>query len=65
MYILTAFHRCSEVLKPFLFKYLCHVYVSAGVQFQGATLISPLISALYSAILELLVVLLLAMYAVL
>ena len=38
LYILTAFHRCSEVLKPFLFKYLQHAYLSAGVLFQGAPL---------------------------
>ena len=38
LYILTAFHRCSE--KPFLFKYLQHAYLSAGVLFQGAPLVS-------------------------
>ncbi|KAJ3615018.1 hypothetical protein NHX12_018586, partial [Muraenolepis orangiensis] len=35
LYILTAFHRCSEVLKPFLFKYLQHAYLGAGALFQG------------------------------
>ncbi|CAL8330796.1 unnamed protein product [Merluccius merluccius] len=35
LYVLTAFYRCSEVLKPFLFKYLQHAYLSAGVLFQG------------------------------
>ncbi|XP_078145991.1 unconventional myosin-XV [Centroberyx gerrardi] len=35
LYILTAFHRCSEVLKPFLLKYLQQACRSAGVLFQG------------------------------
>ncbi|KAK2817299.1 hypothetical protein Q5P01_025490 [Channa striata] len=35
LYILTAFHRCSEVLKPFLLKYLQQAFRSAGAQFQG------------------------------
>ncbi|KAM9315347.1 unconventional myosin-XV [Pholidichthys leucotaenia] len=35
LYILTAFHRCSEVLKPFLLKYLQHASRSAGTQYQG------------------------------
>lgn len=35
LYILTAFHHCSEVLKPFLLKYLGQASVSAGVQYQG------------------------------
>ncbi|XP_062334341.1 unconventional myosin-XV [Osmerus eperlanus] len=35
LYILTAFHRCSEVLKPFLFKFLQDACASPGVQFQG------------------------------
>uniref|UniRef100_A0A7N6AN68 Myosin XVAb n=1 Tax=Anabas testudineus TaxID=64144 RepID=A0A7N6AN68_ANATE len=35
LYILTAFHRCSEVLKPFLLKYLQQSFRSAGAQYQG------------------------------
>lgn len=35
LYILTAFHRCSEVLKPFLLKYLQQASLSAGPQYQG------------------------------
>ncbi|CAJ1054060.1 unconventional myosin-XV [Xyrichtys novacula] len=35
LYILTAFHRCSEVLKPFLIKYLQQASRSAGAQYQG------------------------------
>ncbi|KAI9525402.1 hypothetical protein NQZ68_005948 [Dissostichus eleginoides] len=35
LYILTAFHRCSEVLKPFLLKNLQQASRSAGVQYQG------------------------------
>ncbi|XP_041640053.1 unconventional myosin-XV [Cheilinus undulatus] len=35
LYILTAFHRCSEVLKPFLLKYLQQASRSAGAQYQG------------------------------
>ncbi|KAK7929365.1 hypothetical protein WMY93_005760 [Mugilogobius chulae] len=35
LYILTAFHRCSEVLKPFLLKYLHQASRSAGAQYQG------------------------------
>lgn len=32
---MTAFHQCSEVLKPFLLKYLGQASVSAGPQYQG------------------------------
>ncbi|KAM8842059.1 uncharacterized protein myo15ab isoform 4-T5 [Synchiropus picturatus] len=35
LYILTAFHRCSQVLKPFLLKYLRQASRSAGTQYQG------------------------------
>ncbi|XP_077381905.1 unconventional myosin-XV [Festucalex cinctus] len=35
LYILTAFSRCSEVLKPFLIKYLMRASVGAGLQYQG------------------------------
>ncbi|XP_076004168.1 unconventional myosin-XV [Genypterus blacodes] len=35
MYILTAFHRCSEVLKPFVLKNLLQACRSAGAQYQG------------------------------
>lgn len=37
LYILTAFHRCSEVLRPFLLKHLQRASVSAGAQYQGNT----------------------------
>ncbi|KAJ8284077.1 hypothetical protein COCON_G00029270 [Conger conger] len=35
LYILTAYYRCSEVLKPHVFKYLQDVCKSPGVLFQG------------------------------
>ncbi|CAL8265178.1 unnamed protein product [Gadus morhua 'NCC'] len=35
MYILTAFHRCSDVLKPYLLKFLQDACTGPGVQFQG------------------------------
>ncbi|XP_034151053.1 unconventional myosin-XV [Esox lucius] len=35
LYILTAFHRCSEVLKPFLLKFLQEACSSPGVHYQG------------------------------
>ncbi|XP_066530593.1 unconventional myosin-XV [Hoplias malabaricus] len=35
LYILTAYYRCSEVLKPYLLKYLQDVCESPGVHFQG------------------------------
>ncbi|XP_047189847.1 unconventional myosin-XV [Scophthalmus maximus] len=35
LYILTAYHRCSEVLKPFLLKHLQQASRSAGAQYQG------------------------------
>uniref|UniRef100_A0A667ZKJ4 MyTH4 domain-containing protein n=1 Tax=Myripristis murdjan TaxID=586833 RepID=A0A667ZKJ4_9TELE len=35
LYILTAFHRCSEVMKPFLFKFLQDASASPGLQYQG------------------------------
>ncbi|XP_036422587.1 unconventional myosin-XV isoform X1 [Colossoma macropomum] len=35
LYILTAYYRCSEVLKPYLLKYLQDVCASPGVHFQG------------------------------
>uniref|UniRef100_A0A3B3TDM0 Myosin XVA n=1 Tax=Paramormyrops kingsleyae TaxID=1676925 RepID=A0A3B3TDM0_9TELE len=36
LYILTAYYRCSEVLKPFLLKFLQDVGRTAGVHFQIA-----------------------------
>lgn len=36
LYILTAFYRCSEVLKPFLLKFLRDVCKSPEVLFHGA-----------------------------
>jgi len=35
LYILTAFYRCSEVLKPFLLKFLRDVCRSPEVLFHG------------------------------
>ncbi|GCB73718.1 hypothetical protein scyTo_0002799 [Scyliorhinus torazame] len=35
LYILTAYYKCSEVLKPFLFKLLESVYRMPGSSFQG------------------------------
>ncbi|KAJ7992012.1 hypothetical protein DPEC_G00274170 [Dallia pectoralis] len=35
LYILTAFHRCSDVLKPFLLKFLQDACSSPGVNYQG------------------------------
>lgn len=35
LYILTAFYRCSEVLKPFLLKFLRDVCKSPEVLFHG------------------------------
>ncbi|XP_062304936.1 LOW QUALITY PROTEIN: unconventional myosin-XV [Osmerus eperlanus] len=35
LYILTAFHHCSQVLKPFLLKFLQDAYRSPGGQYQG------------------------------
>nr|XP_014344251.1 PREDICTED: unconventional myosin-XV [Latimeria chalumnae] len=35
LYILTAYYKCSEVFKRYLYKYLQDVCNSPGVQFQG------------------------------
>ncbi|KAM6966388.1 LOW QUALITY PROTEIN: unconventional myosin-XV [Tautogolabrus adspersus] len=35
LYILTAFHRCSDVMKPFLLKFLQDACESPGMQYQG------------------------------
>ncbi|TSK31311.1 Unconventional myosin-XV [Bagarius yarrelli] len=35
LYILTAYYRCSEVLKPYLLKYLQDASAGPGVQYQG------------------------------
>uniref|UniRef100_A0A3P9MS43 MyTH4 domain-containing protein n=1 Tax=Poecilia reticulata TaxID=8081 RepID=A0A3P9MS43_POERE len=35
LYILAAYHRCSEVLKPFLLKHLQQASRSAGAPYQG------------------------------
>ncbi|KAM3915876.1 unconventional myosin-XV [Leptodactylus fuscus] len=35
LYILTAYHKCSEVLKPYLFKFLQDTCRSPGLHFQG------------------------------
>ncbi|XP_042169527.1 unconventional myosin-XV-like [Oncorhynchus tshawytscha] len=35
LYILTAFHRCSEVLKPFLLTFLLDACSGPGVHYQG------------------------------
>nr|XP_046271328.1 unconventional myosin-XV isoform X3 [Scatophagus argus] len=35
LYILTAFHRCSDVMKPFLLKFLQDACASPGMLYQG------------------------------
>lgn len=35
LYILTAYYKCSEALKPYLLKHLQDVCASPGVHFQG------------------------------
>ncbi|KAK9534679.1 hypothetical protein VZT92_007109 [Zoarces viviparus] len=35
LYILAAFHRCSDVMKPFLLKFLQDACDSPGMQYQG------------------------------
>ncbi|XP_076739676.1 unconventional myosin-XV [Maylandia zebra] len=35
MYILTSFHRCSDVMKPFLLTFLQDACASPGLQYQG------------------------------
>uniref|UniRef100_A0A8C4DJE3 Myosin XVA n=1 Tax=Dicentrarchus labrax TaxID=13489 RepID=A0A8C4DJE3_DICLA len=35
LYILTAFHRCSDVMKPFLLKFLQDACATPGMQYQG------------------------------
>ncbi|XP_042197097.1 unconventional myosin-XV [Callorhinchus milii] len=35
LYILSAHHKCSEVLKPYLYKFLEDVCRSSGANFQG------------------------------
>ncbi|KAF7691114.1 unconventional myosin-XV isoform X1 [Silurus meridionalis] len=35
LYILTAYYRCSEVLKPYLLKYFQDACAGPGVQYQG------------------------------
>ncbi|XP_041868353.1 unconventional myosin-XV [Melanotaenia boesemani] len=35
MYILTAFHRCSDVMKPFLLKFLQEACDTPGMPYQG------------------------------
>ncbi|KAG5279414.1 hypothetical protein AALO_G00077540 [Alosa alosa] len=35
LYILTAYYRCSEVLKPCLLKYLMDVHANQGIHYQG------------------------------
>uniref|UniRef100_A0A3P8YKD7 MyTH4 domain-containing protein n=1 Tax=Esox lucius TaxID=8010 RepID=A0A3P8YKD7_ESOLU len=35
LYILTAFHRCSEVMKPFLLRFLLDACRNPGLLFQG------------------------------
>ncbi|XP_051988166.1 unconventional myosin-XV-like [Xyrauchen texanus] len=35
LYILTAYYKCSEVLKPYLLKYLQDICASQGIHFQG------------------------------
>ncbi|KAJ3601061.1 hypothetical protein NHX12_032034 [Muraenolepis orangiensis] len=35
LYILTAFHRCSDVLRPYLLRFLLDASAGPGVQYQG------------------------------
>uniref|UniRef100_A0A8C6T9A7 MyTH4 domain-containing protein n=1 Tax=Neogobius melanostomus TaxID=47308 RepID=A0A8C6T9A7_9GOBI len=35
LYILTAFHRCSDVMKPFLMKFLLDACSGPALQYQG------------------------------
>lgn len=35
MYILTAFHRCSDVMKPFLLRFLQDACDGPGMPYQG------------------------------
>uniref|UniRef100_A0A8C5PU39 MyTH4 domain-containing protein n=1 Tax=Leptobrachium leishanense TaxID=445787 RepID=A0A8C5PU39_9ANUR len=35
LYIMTAYYKCSEVLKPYLFKFLQDTCRSPGLHFQG------------------------------
>lgn len=35
LYILTAFYRCSDVMKPFVLKFLQDACASPGVLYQG------------------------------
>uniref|UniRef100_A0A3B5MJP4 MyTH4 domain-containing protein n=1 Tax=Xiphophorus couchianus TaxID=32473 RepID=A0A3B5MJP4_9TELE len=35
LYILTAFHRCSDVMKPFLLRFLQDACDSPGMPYQG------------------------------
>ncbi|KAK5885272.1 hypothetical protein CesoFtcFv8_019000 [Champsocephalus esox] len=35
LYILTAFYRCSDVMKPFMLKFLQDACESPGMQYQG------------------------------
>lgn len=46
LYILTAFHRCSDVMKPFLLKFLQGACASPGVHYQGRRTIHPSIHGL-------------------
>uniref|UniRef100_A0A8C4SJU9 MyTH4 domain-containing protein n=1 Tax=Erpetoichthys calabaricus TaxID=27687 RepID=A0A8C4SJU9_ERPCA len=42
LYILTAYYRCSEVLKPYLLRFLQDMSRSPGLHFQGNSLICHL-----------------------
>ncbi|TKS91706.1 Unconventional myosin-XV [Collichthys lucidus] len=35
LYILTAYHRCSDVMKPFVLKFLQDACATPGMQYQG------------------------------
>lgn len=41
MYVLTAFHRCSDVMKPFLMKFLQDASSGPGQQYQGEPTSQP------------------------
>lgn len=42
LYILTAFHRCSDVMKSFVLKFLQDACTSPGMQYQGRQFVTNL-----------------------
>lgn len=49
LYILAAFHRCSDVMKPFLLKFLQDACESPGMQYQGRQSTHPFINPSYQS----------------